>query len=274
MHKALLHFVILASVFFGVWRILSQVDFTGHLNIAQFSKDNERKIGDFIVQTMRRENEGPDVNAAREFAEKIKVRICKANSIDDATIQLYVLSKDEVNAFALPGRHLIIYSGLIRRCRNPEEISGVIAHEIAHMERGHVTKKLVREVGLSMLMTMAGGDAPGEIGRQVLKVLSSTAFDRDQENEADSDAVHMMAKAGIDPEHLANFLFRLSQEQKGFISGFKWLNTHPNSQDRSSMILNLRNKEKYSVTPVAGEKEWEALLKTLEGVERQNKKPE
>jgi beta-barrel assembly-enhancing protease len=272
MQKALLHFVILAFVFFGAWRALSQIDFRALLNIVQFSKDNEQKIGDFMLKTMRGVDEELHDDTVSAFVGKIKDRICKANNIAGDTIMLHILKKDEVNAFVLPGRHLIVNSGLIRHCRNPEELSGVIAHEIAHLERGHVMKKLTKEVGLSMLTVMAGGDSSGEIGRQTLKLLSSTAFDRELENEADMDAVHMMAKADIDPEHLANLLFRFSQEQKSVATGFKWLNTHPDSQDRSSMILELRKKEKYTVIPIAGEKEWTALLKSFaEEVEKSSR---
>jgi predicted Zn-dependent protease len=264
MQKALLHFVVLAVVFFGVWRSLSQIDFRARLNIVQLSKDNEQKIGDFMLKLMRGADEELHADAVSAFVERVKDRICKANSIAGDTIMLHILKKNEVNAFVLPGRHLVVNSGLIGHCRNPEELSGVIAHEIAHMERGHVMKKLTKEVGLSMLTLMAGGDSSGEIGRQTLTLLSSTAFDREQENEADIDAVHMMAKADIDPEHLANLFFRFSQDHKSVANGFKWINTHPDSQDRSSMILELRKKEKYTVRPIAGVKEWEALLKSFD----------
>jgi predicted Zn-dependent protease len=161
-----------------------------------------------------------------------------------------------VNAFALPDKHLVVYSGLIRYCKSAEELSGVLAHEISHMEQHHVMKKLVKEVGLSMLTTIAGGESSGEIMRQTIKLLSSTAFDREQEREADISAVHMMAKADIDPESFANFLFRLSQEKDDIPKHFEWLSTHPNSQDRSAEILQLRKQETYHSCPITDNDRW------------------
>jgi len=122
-----------------------------------------------------------------------------------------------------------------------------------------VMKKLVKEVGLSMLLTIAGGESSGEIGRQVVKLLSSSAFDREQEGEADRSAVHMMAKADIDPENLANFLFRLSQEKKIIPRNLEWLSTHPNSQDRSAEILKLMKQETYHPRPVMNSNTWDGV---------------
>jgi beta-barrel assembly-enhancing protease len=106
------------------------------------------------------------------------------------------------------------------------------------------------------LTTIAGGESSGEIGRQVAKMLSSSAFDREQESEADISAVHMMAKADIDPEPLANFLFRLSQEKNNIPKHFELLSTHPNSQDRSAEILKLRKNETYQSRPIVSNDAW------------------
>ncbi|MCX8473257.1 MAG: M48 family metalloprotease, partial [Sediminibacterium sp.] len=80
--------------------------------------------------------------------DSIVTHICKSNKIDRETIIVHVLNKDEINAFALPNGHLIIYSGLIHNSDNQEELTGVISHEIAHIELNHVMKKLVKEIGL------------------------------------------------------------------------------------------------------------------------------
>jgi predicted Zn-dependent protease len=267
MRKAFFHFIILLCIFGGVWFSISRIDFVTGLNIRQVTKENERKIGDFILKTIRVGDKELVSDPARALTETIKERMCQANGISDASIELHIMIEDEVNAFALPGRHLILNSGLIRYCKNPEELSGVIAHEIAHIEHNDVMKKLASEVGLSMLTAMSGGASSGEIGRQTLKLLSSTAFDREQERKADSAAVHMLAKADIDPEHLANLLFRLSHEKKSFIK-LEWLNTHPDAPDRAADILKLRTKEAYKPSPVVNAGEWESMRVQIEQSER------
>jgi beta-barrel assembly-enhancing protease len=258
MQKAILHLIILTCAFFGIWFALSRIDYVAKLNIPKITKENERKISDFILESLRKQNDELESGQASATADKIKQRLCKANSIDEHSITLHILIREKPNAFALPGSHLVVHTGLIRYCRNPEELSGVIAHEMVHIERRHVMKKLGREVGFAMLSSLAGGEAGGEIGRQMLKSLSSTAFDREQESEADLAAVHMMAAAGIDPEHLASLLFRLAQENQSAIN-FEWLSTHPNAQDRSAEILKARKRESYTVRPIMEAGEWSAL---------------
>jgi predicted Zn-dependent protease len=256
MAKAFTHFVILALLFFGIWFLLSNVNFVEIFHVEQFTKDNEHKLGEFILDAVRRGNDELDSDTVQTCLDSIKNRLCTANDIADSSISIHILVKDDVNAFALPDRHLVVYTGLIRYCKSPEELEGVLAHEIAHMEHRHVMKKLVKEVGFSMLTAVAGGESSGEIGRQVVKLLSSTAFDREQESEADRSAVHMMANAGIDPESLANFLFRLSQEKKNIPKNFEWVSTHPNSQDRSAEILKLMKRETFRLRPVVNGYVW------------------
>jgi hypothetical protein len=77
----------------------------------------------------------------------------------------------------------------------------------------------------------------------------------------------MLAKADIDPEHLANLLFRLSHEKKSFIK-LEWLNTHPDAPDRAADILKLRTKEAYKPSPVVNAGEWESMRVQIEQSER------
>ncbi|MDZ7607365.1 MAG: M48 family metallopeptidase [Cyclobacteriaceae bacterium] len=136
--------------------------------------------------------------------------MCDKNDIDRDKIKVHLLFKDEVNAFALPDGHLVIFSGLILESENPEELSGVIAHELAHIKLNHVMTKLMREVGLSVLLSMASGGG-GDMLRETAKMLSSTAFDRALEKEADIKAVDYLIEANISPEPFATFLLPLSQ---------------------------------------------------------------
>jgi predicted Zn-dependent protease len=264
MQKAFIHAAVLGVVFFGMWRVLSLVDFVEMFEIEQFTRENEQKLGEFVLETLSRGNDEVESDTVRTYVDLLKDRLCSSNGIPDTSIRIHILVRDDINAFALPDRHLVVYTGLIRYCSSPDELSGVLAHEIAHMEHNHVMKKLVKEVGLAMLLAMAGGESSGEIGRQVVKLLSSSAFDREQESEADRSAVHMMATADIDPEHLASFLFRLSQEKLIMPRNLEWLSTHPNAQDRSAEILRLRKQESYHQEAVRDRASWDRVLKILE----------
>ncbi len=268
MKKILLQFFVLVALFFCVWFLLSRIDFVRHFHVEQITKDNEKKLGELVLENVERDNRELKSDSVRSFVNSIKNRICDASGIANSSINIHIIVKDDVNAFALPDKHIIVYTGLIEYCKSPEELSGVLAHEIAHIEHGDVMKKLVRDVGLSMLATIAGGNGDGEIGQDMVRLLSSSAFDREQESEADTAAVRMLAKASIDPEYFANMLFRLSQEKDNVPKHFEWLSTHPNSQDRAAEILKLRKQMTFQPRQIADSTYWAEIKGIVNHTER------
>ena len=265
MAKIIVHFIVLAVFFFGIWFLLSNFDYLKHFRVEELTKETEHNLGDLILNELQKRGGELESDTVYSFINGIKKRLCTANGINDTSITLHILVRDEVNAIALPDRHLVVYTGMIRYCKSPEELSGVLAHEIGHIEHGHVMKRLRKEVGLSMLVALAGGEANGEIARETARRLSSTAFDRQLEGEADAFAVHMMAKAEIDPEAFADVIFRLSQEKNDIPKRFEWISTHPNSQDRCAEILRLRKQETFMSRPIADSAAWANYKKILRG---------
>jgi beta-barrel assembly-enhancing protease len=263
MKKVIFQFLVLLALFLCIWLILGRIDFEQRADIKGLSKANEKKLGELISDLLKRTHKEVEEDSVLRLVDSIKTRICLSNNIPSSEISVHVLASGEVNAFALPDRHLVICSGLIGYCRSAEELSGVIAHEIAHMENNHITRKLVKEAGLAVLLTLAGGDSGPQILKEVARLLTSTAFDRKQESEADASAVRFLARAGIDPEHLANFLFRLSADKKGLPRELGWMSTHPDSGERTAQILRLRKKESFTAVPVTDEKTWERVKELL-----------
>ncbi|MCL5029674.1 MAG: M48 family metallopeptidase [Bacteroidetes bacterium] len=264
MHKTFLHLVFFILVFVGTWQLLGKINYVGFFQIEKLTKETEKKLGDIILDSVRKDNREFNSDSVDAYVENIKQKLCKANNFPDSSITIYIFENDNVNAFALPNGQLVIYTGLIDYCETPEELCGVIAHEMAHIEHHDIMKKLTREVGISMLLTLAGGASSGGIGKEVVKIISSTAFDREQESEADKSAVKYMSKAGVDPENLANFLFRLSREKNDIPKQFEWLSNHPNSKNRASEILILRKNENHHFEKVLSEKGWLAIKKIVD----------
>jgi len=254
--KAALQVILLVVGFFTVWALLNSVDLVGFFRVEEFSRENEAKLGDLIVESLASGHREVGDTAVTGTTNTILRRLCDANGISDTSIMLHIIKNGQVNAFALPARHLVINTGLIGYCRTPGEIAGVIAHEIAHIEHRHVMKKLVKEIGLAMLMVIAGGQSGGDIVKQTAGTLSSTAFDRDLETDADTTAIRYLENAGIDPGELANFLHRLSQEKYDLPKAFEWISTHPNSGDRATDILDLKADRSFDVHPIADSLTW------------------
>ena len=259
MAKAFGQFAVLVVLFFSTWFALAKIDFVGDLHVEQITKDNERKLAAFMLEAVDRSHEEVQSDTLVASLNSIKRRLCEASGVPDSSIHIHIFKVDDVNAFALPDGHIIVYSGLIKYCETPEELAGAMAHEIGHIENHHVMKKLVKEVGLSMLTTIAGGESGGQFAREMVKLLSSTAFDREQETEADTYAVNMLAKADIDPDQLANFFFRLSHEKFDVPKSVEWVSTHPNSAERSEEILKMRKTMVIHTKPVMSGEEWKAV---------------
>ena len=171
--------------------------------------------------------------------------------------------KDEINAFALPNGHLVIYSGLILNADNQDELAGVICNEIAHIELNHVMKKLTKEIGLSVLISITTGNGGTEVIKQTLKILSSSAFDRSLEKEADMKAVDYLVNANINPNNFANFLYKISETDSNIESYITWVSTHPESNERANYIIEQSKGKLKQFKSILSNDTWNTLKKEL-----------
>lgn len=237
MKKILIELTISVSIIAAVWFGLSQVDWMKLLDIEQKTQNTEEKIGDLFWDLMKKTETEINSDSVVAQIDSMLTKICTSNSIDREKIKLHLLRKDEINAFALPNRHLVVYSGLITSCENEAELYGVICHELVHIEKNHVMNKLVKEVGLSVLISMTTGNGNAETIKAAIKQLSSSAYDRKLETEADLTSIDYMIKAEIDPEPFANFMYRMSDETKNLPRQIFWISTHPESKERAEKMI-------------------------------------
>lgn len=247
--KIFIELVITVSAIAAVWLGLSQVDWMKLLNIEQTTQNTEEKIGDLFWDLMKKSENEITAGSVIAPVDSMLARICVSNSIERKKIKLHLLRKDEINAFALPNKHLVLYTGLITACENEAELCGVMSHELAHIEKNHVMNKLVKEIGLSVLISISTGNGNAETIKAAIKQLSSSAFDRKLETEADLTAVDYLIEAGIDPEPFANFMYRLSDETKNLPSQIYWISTHPESKERAEKMME-RIKESGYIRPL------------------------
>jgi predicted Zn-dependent protease len=172
-----------------------------------------------------------------------------------------------VNAFALPGGPIRVHRGLLVRAETEAELAGVLAHEMGHVLGRHGSKRLsdlFLKLGLlAAVVTVAEEVEKGHcksVNRDECKstwsqvigvvgylgvVLSSLAYSRDQESEADWIGTQLMADAGYDPEGLARFFDKIAQmkaemgvSETAFLN--RILSTHPPSPDRAVRVREVR----------------------------------
>jgi predicted Zn-dependent protease len=114
---------------------------------------------------------------------------------------------------------------------------------------------------------MSTGSGNSEMIRAAVKRLSSTAYDRNLENEADMTAVEYLIKANIDPEQFANFLYRLSNQDENLPAQYYWITTHPASKERAEKIVEKIKNRTVLKIPILNESRWILLKKKLNEIE-------
>lgn len=265
MTKTLLKGLAIASSYFLVWYVFSLVNWVSLFQIERVSNETEKKLGDLFWESIKKtENVIKDKDVVNSI-DSIVNRICEGSELERKSIQVHILKSADVNAFALPGGHLVVLSGLINDADSPEALAGVLAHEIAHIERKHVSKRLVKELGMTALAGMASGGAGGEVVRQAVKTLSSSAFDRKMEKEADLKSVDYMVNAEIDPIPFSELMDHFAEDQPELLSDLSWLSTHPDSKERALYIREYAEKKDYTVKTLLYPSTWEALQHKLGG---------
>ncbi len=254
--------ILMVGLFLLILFGLRQVNWIELLNVRQAGEATEEKLGKMLWDVFRKSDGEIKDPYVINALDSILTRICEANDIDQSHIKLHLLDKDEVNAFALPDGHLVLFSGLINDCENESELIGVMCHELAHIELRHVMKKLVREIGFSAIISITTGAGGGDV-MQVAKMLSSSAYDRSLEKEADIKAVDYMVKARVNPLPLGNFLYRLSANEVDDIEFLSWFSTHPETIQRAEYVVAYSNEKVLRNEKILAESTWEEIGKRL-----------
>ena len=148
-----------------------------------------------------------------------------------------VVNSSIINAFTLPGGHILLFDGLLKFADSPEEVAGVLAHEIGHAQRRHPMEVFVKNVGSATLIGFLLGDITGgSVIAAAVQFTATAAYTREAEREADADAVALLNGAGIDGSGLIDFFERLRAMEDNLPDILALINTHPASGDRSDFV--------------------------------------
>lgn len=202
------------------------------------SIEEEWQLGQQLSQDVAKQvrfNNDPVVNAyVQQLGQKIV-----ANSpapFNQLPWQFHVVQDDTLNAFAIPGGHVYVHTGLIAQANTASELAGVMAHEISHITARHTTEQISRQYGLSVLAGLVLGNDPGVVQQIAAQIVAGGAiarFSREAEREADEMGIQAMARAGYDPRGMAS-MFRIllanNQRNPGRVEQF--FATHPTTEER------------------------------------------
>lgn len=174
----------------------------------------EERLGDVVVGSLTESKAAcTDAKVARAV-DGIVARLAATVPDNPYTFRVSVMQHEVVNAFAAPGGRIVVFSGLLNATERPEELAGVLAHEMAHVLRRHGTKALFRNASTAIFLSAISGDASGAMSVVLdsAETLGRLHYSRQAETEADLEGADMLARAGIDPSGMVNFFEKM---QKG-----------------------------------------------------------
>lgn len=204
----------------------------------------ESKIGETAYGLVSRDRNVLNSPAVRVQCDELVAGLVEATEDTPYDFQFHVLEDSAVNAFALPGGTVVLNTGLILKAERPEEILGVLAHEIAHVTERHSMRNLVESVGLALLVQTFLGDVSGLAAVLIdnSSFLMRMQFSREYEREADEEGLQFLVSANIDPSGMVDFFSKLKEEEDqaaGGLSGaLELISTHPATDERIGALRN------------------------------------
>ena len=196
-----------------------------------------------------------DGAAGRQAFGKLVDRLREAAGLDNSVLAS-MLATPVPNAFALPGGRIYLFSGLLAKAESPDEIAGVLAHELGHLRHRDATRNLIYNGGTSFLIGLLFGDITGS-GALIFasRTLVSSSYSREAEQDADAFAIDLMHKLGRSPKGLGELLFRVTGKEGD--RNLSILANHPLTEDR---LARMRAEDRPpSGPPLLTDGEWLAL---------------
>lgn len=211
----------------------------------------ERNVGSAIVGdfgTIRCRNAD-----GQHALEALVERVAPGATGGPDAIKVAALNVPVFNAAALPGGYIVVFKPAITET-DPDSLAGVLAHEVAHVRRRHVTEALIRELGIGALIRLFAGNV-GANAEQLVAL----SYTRENEAQADADAIGMLRHAHISPKPTAALFARLSRQQgEGLTYSAEFLQSHPLSAKRAKRFAeSFDPKAQYS--PALDKAQWDAL---------------
>ena len=236
-----------ASFLFGIVLILllgtpqcskdKDVNFFTVQQDLEFGQQLKQEIADNPTEyPLLNENEYPD---AYTHLRRIRDNIIASDEFlykEEFAWEVRIIHDDDVlNAFCAPGGYMYYYTGIIKFLDNEAQLAGVMAHEMAHADHRHSTENLTKQYGFSILLSALLGDNPSviaEIAAGLAQGLSSLAFSRKNEYEADEYAVKYLYDTEYHPKGISGFFEKLDTSP----TTPEFLSTHPHPENRLEEI--------------------------------------
>ena len=228
--------------------------------IAQLLPDSARaRMGDEAIRSMTKGRRVCTTSEGRAALDRLTQRLSASLPADAPRFKVVVVDWSLMNAFAVPGGQIVLTRGLVQRTESPDEVAGVLAHEMGHGIELHPETGMVRALGMTAVADLLFGSGTMT---NVGILLAQLSYSRDAERQADKQGLTLLKKAGIAPQGLAAFFRRIMKmeptEPKSALPGrsLDVLSSHPATEERTRMV---ERQAPYPSTSALSPEDWQAL---------------
>jgi Zn-dependent protease with chaperone function len=203
--------------------------------------------------------------AAQAVLDAVMRRLLAAAGPVPYRFHVVVADVPVVNALAAPGGHLVLFRGLLEQSRSPEELAGVLAHEIQHVLKRHSTRLILQHASTALVVAALLGDVSGlaSVTIEGARVFGAMAYSRAHEAEADEAGLHLLLAARIDPAGLIGMFD--DRRIEGPPGALRYFASHPPSAERAAALRRRAGTAPQAFTPVLDAAEWSALRGACRG---------
>ncbi|MBS0286239.1 MAG: M48 family metallopeptidase [Proteobacteria bacterium] len=212
------------------------------------------ELGQFVVNGMSESGKECVSPNGVKALQKMVGKLSKG-STEKFDVKVIKAGSEDINAFAAPGNHVIILSGLLDFANSPDEVAGVLAHEMGHAIEHHPTQGLIRTMGINIVMYSSFGTSSDYVTK-----LLHLKYSRTDEQTADDIGVALLKNANISTEGFVKFFEKLAQEHNLLSEHEKMLeyfSSHPGMMERMENIKAQGNAT--TTTPSLTTQEWQDL---------------
>jgi len=244
--KSIVKFLLLVLTV-AVFIACSKTPYTNRKQMVMFSPAQELQMGFQSAQQILKTERLSNDRRINTLVQRVGQKIARAAAQPGYKWQFFVIEKDQLNAFCLPGGKVFVYTGLFKAVQNEDQLAVVIGHEVAHAIARHGAERMsmiqLGRMGKQIASKTIGGGQYAQIINQAYGAGETYGlvlpFSRKFEYEADEIGLYLMTKAGYNPKEAITFWDNMRRLKQGSRNPPEFLSTHPADINRIRKIQSL-----------------------------------
>jgi len=224
--KLLYEGILLILIFGSIWGLLMLFPIWPKESKIELSIEKEKDLGDLLLRAFIADSEKERNDSLKSSLETVLTRLTSSLDSTRYVYELVVVHDEMANAFAFPGGIIVVTEPLLEILDTPQEFAAVLAHEMGHIEKKHTISKLLAQFTMVLVFSDTG------LATEAARAITSTAFSRRQEEDADRFGLELLEKAAIHPMAMGRAFRQLKEHDNKYSLSIEILSSHPDLDSR------------------------------------------